>query len=166
MLINKYKQFNLNYSTIHIFSQKYFVNTIHMNSETLRLLFTANHPTSVPLCEPEIYCHFRLHTHRNTIYCINHATNTQFRPYTATDCAIGFHNFFTLRFQYLGPIKRPFKTSNKQKHHKALKSRVKQVEKPVPTRCPHRVEQLSFLLRRNPTVRSPGILERSGTHSL
>ena len=39
-LIIKYEQFDLNYSTKHIISQKYFINTIHMNSETLGLLFT------------------------------------------------------------------------------------------------------------------------------
>ena len=115
-LINKCEQFNLNYSTKHIISQKYFMNTIHMNSETLGLLSMANHPTSVPLCEPEIHGHFRPHTHQNTIYCINHDTNTQFSPYTATDCTIGFHNFSTLRFQDLGPIKRLFKASNQPKH--------------------------------------------------
>ena len=74
-LINKYEQFNLNYSTIHIFSQKYFVNTIHMNSETLGLLFTANHQTSVPLCEPEFI----------VISCLTHITIqiiVQFIPLT------------------------------------------------------------------------------------
>ena len=43
-LIYNYEQFDLNYSTKHIISQKYFVNTIHVNSETLGLLSTANHP--------------------------------------------------------------------------------------------------------------------------
>ena len=33
-LINKHEQFNLNYSTKHIISQKYFMNTIHVNSKT------------------------------------------------------------------------------------------------------------------------------------
>ena len=36
----------------------------------------------------------------------------------------------------------------------------RKLPKPVPTRSPLRVEKLSFLARRNPTVRSPGILER------
>ena len=40
-LINKYEQFDLNYSTNHIISQKYFMNTIHMNNKTIGLLFTA-----------------------------------------------------------------------------------------------------------------------------
>ena len=92
-LINKCEQFNLNYSTKHIISQKYFMNTIHVNGETLGLLFTAIHPTSVPLCEPEIQWPFRLHAHHNIIYSINHDTNTQFSPYTTMDCTIGFHNF-------------------------------------------------------------------------
>ena len=34
-LIYNYEQFDLNYSTKHIISQKYFVNTIHVNSRTL-----------------------------------------------------------------------------------------------------------------------------------
>ena len=34
-LIYNYEQFDLNYSTKHIVSQKYFMNTIHMNNETL-----------------------------------------------------------------------------------------------------------------------------------
>ena len=76
-LINKCKQFNLNYSTKHIISQKYFMNTIHVNIETHGLLFTANHPTSVPLCEPEIHGHFRSHTHHNTIYSINYTLAAQ-----------------------------------------------------------------------------------------
>ena len=38
--------------------------------------------------------------------------------------------------------------------------------KPVPTRCPLRVEQLPFLSRRNPTVGSPTNLERRRTLSL
>ena len=36
----------------------------------------------------------------------------------------------------------------------------------MPTRSPRRVEQLSFLLRREPTVRSTGILERRCSLSL
>ena len=38
--------------------------------------------------------------------------------------------------------------------------------KPVPTCCPLRVEQLSFLSRRNPTVGSPTNLERRRTLTL
>ena len=66
-LIYKHEQFDLNYSTKHIISQKYFMNSIHVNSETLGLLFTAKHPTSVPLCEPESHGHFRPHTHQQMI---------------------------------------------------------------------------------------------------
>ena len=69
-LINKYEQFDLNYSTKHIISQKYFMSTIHVNSKTLGggggggggggLLFTATLSTSVPLCEPESMAIFGL----------------------------------------------------------------------------------------------------------
>ena len=85
-LINKYEQFNLNCSTKHIISQKYFMNTIHVNSETLRLLFTAKHLTSVPLCEPEFHSHFRPHTHQNMIYYINQHPRCPNSPCTVTDC--------------------------------------------------------------------------------
>ena len=76
-LINKYEQFNLIYSTKYIFSQKHFMNTINMNSETLGLLFTTTLSTSVPLCKPEIHGHFRPHTHHNTIYSINYTLAAQ-----------------------------------------------------------------------------------------
>ena len=81
--------------------------------------------------------------------------------------------FFPVRSQVLGPIKWLFKASNQPKHYKTLKqsvtsSRIKSLphgvcrntKKPVPTRYPRRVEQLSFLSRRIPKVRSPVILER------
>ena len=74
-LINKHEQFYLNYSTEHIFSQKYFLNTIHVNSETLGLLFTAKHPIIGSLCEPEFHGHFRPHAHHNIIHSINSNTS-------------------------------------------------------------------------------------------
>ena len=92
-LINRYEQFNLNCSTKHIISQKYFMNTIRMNSETLGLLFTANHLTYVPSCEPEIQWPFRPHTHHNMIYFINYEINTQNSPYTVTDYPNGLQKF-------------------------------------------------------------------------
>ena len=73
-LINKHEQFNLNYSTKHIFSQKYFMNTIHMNSETLGLLFTAKHLIIGSLCEHEFHGHFWPHMLQHTIYSINYHT--------------------------------------------------------------------------------------------
>ena len=115
-LIYNYEQFDLNYSTKHIISQKYFVNTIHMNSETLGLLFTANHQTSISLCEPKIHGHFRPHTHQNMIYYINQHTNSPNSPYTATDCVERAPKILTFRSQDLGPIKRPLTTSNQLKH--------------------------------------------------
>ena len=110
-LINEHEQFNLNHSPKHILSQKYFENTIHrslfmcqysratiyitiyVNSKPLGLLFMANHPTSVPLCEPEIHSHFRPHTHQHTIYFINYETNTSNSPYTVTNCPNGLQKF-------------------------------------------------------------------------
>ena len=124
-LINNYEQFNLNYSTIHIFTQNYFVFTIHMNSETLRLLFTANHPISVPLCEPEFHSHFRPHTHHNTIYFTIYTINNPNSPWTVTDSLNGFH-----KFQHFGS--KIWDRSNGRSRpqanriiNKALKSRVK-----------------------------------------
>ena len=79
----------------------------------------------------------------------------------------------TIWSQVLGPIKRPFKTSNQPKHYKTLKqsvtsSRIKllphrvcrKLPKLVPTCSPRCVEPLCFLVRRNPTIRSPINQER------
>ena len=79
----------------------------------------------------------------------------------------------TIRSQVFRLIKRPFKASNQPKHYKTLKqsvtsSRIKllphgvcqKLPKPVPTCSPRCVEPLCFLVRRNPTVRLPRILER------
>ena len=94
--VNKHEQFNLNYSTKHIISQKYFLNTIHVNSETSGLLCTANHPTSVPLCEPEFHSHFRPHTHHNTIYSINYTLAAQTVCGLSQTIQMGSINFHTL----------------------------------------------------------------------
>ena len=148
-----------------------------MNNETLLLLFTANHPTSVPLCEPEIQWPFWPHAHHNIIYGMNYTTSSPNSPWTVTECPNEL-----LKFSHFGPKfwdrsngrSRPQTNSiiNKTLKQSVNSSRIKPLPhgvcrnslKLVPTRCPHRIEQLSFLLRRNPTVRSPGILERS--HSL
>ena len=144
-----------------------------MNSETLGLLYTSKYLISVSPCESELYSHFRPHTHHNPICFTNFTINNPNSPWSVMDCTNGFQNFLTIRFQDSGPIKRPFKASNRPKHHKTLKqsvkpSRIKPLPhgfcrnslKPEPTRCPRRVERLSFLLRRIPTVRLPRILER------
>ena len=178
-LINKYEQFNLNYSTIHIFSQKYFVNTIHMNSETLGLLFTTNHPTSVPYCEPEIHGHFRPHTHQNMIYCINQRLRCPNSPCTVTDCPKRLQQFSHLgsKFRNLSNGRsRPQTNSiiNKILKQSVTSSRIKPLphgicrnsKKPMPTRCPRCVELLCFLTRRNPTVGLARNLERRSTFSL
>ena len=51
-LIYNYEQSDLNYSTKHIISQKYFMNTINVNSETLGLLFTPIIQSSVHFVNP------------------------------------------------------------------------------------------------------------------
>ena len=90
-LINNHEQFDLNYSTNHFFLTKiYFVNTIHMNSKTIGLLFTANHPVIGSLCEPEFHSHFWPHTHHNTMYCTNFVIYNPNSPWTVTDCPHGF----------------------------------------------------------------------------
>ena len=85
-LIYNYKPFNLNYSTKHIISQKYFVNTIRMNSETLGLLFMTNQPIIGSLCEPEFHGHFRPHTKQHMIYRTKHNPSSPNSPCTFTDC--------------------------------------------------------------------------------
>ena len=92
---------------------------------------------------------------------------------------IGFHNF-----SHSGPKFWDRSNGHSRPHvnrniHKTLKqsvtsSRMKPLPhgvfrnslKPEPTRRPRRVEQPSFLSRRIPAVRFPGILERSLTFSL
>ena len=59
-LIYNYEQFDLNYSTKHIISQNYFVNTIHVNSETLGLLFMANHQYRFHFVNPNFIAIFSL----------------------------------------------------------------------------------------------------------
>ena len=115
-LIYNYEQFDLNYSTKHIISQKYFVNTIHVNSEPLGLLFTANHPIIGSLCEPKFHGHFRPHTNQHMIYSIKHNPSSPNSPCTVTDCPKRALKIPTIRSQVLGPIKRPFKASNQPKH--------------------------------------------------
>ena len=129
------------------------MNTIHVNSETLGLLFTANHPTSVPHCEPKIHGHFRPYTHHNTIYSTNYTMNNPNNPWIVTDYPNGF-----LKLSHLGS--KIWDRSNGRSRpqtnsiiYKTLKqsvtsSRIKLLphgvcrnsKKPVPTRCPHRVE--------------------------
>ena len=177
-LIYNYEQFDLNYSTKHIISQKYFVNTIHVNSETLGLLFTASQLISVPLCEPEFHSHSRPHTHHNTIYSTNYTINKPNSSWTVTDCLNGFHKFQHFGSNIWDRSNGRSRPQTNRNIHKTLKksvtsSRMKSLPhgvcrnslKSEPTRRPHCVERLSFLFRRNPTVRSPRILERNHTLS-
>ena len=173
-LINKYEQFNLNYSIKHIISQKYFMNTIHVNSKTLGLLFTATLSTSVPLCEPEINSHFRPHAHHNIIYCVNYDSRYPNSPHPSRTVHNGPKDFSHFGSKFWNRSNGRLRPQTNSTIHKTLKqsvtsSRIKPLphgvcrnsKKPVPTRCPRCVEQLSFFARRNPTVRSPGILEIS-----
>ena len=148
-----------------------------MNSETLGLLFMTNQPISVPLCEPEFHSHSRPHTHHNTIYFIIYEINIQKSPNTVTDCTNGLQKlqqFGSKIWDRSNGCSRPQTNRN---IHKTLKqsvtsSRMKPLPhgvcrnslKPEPTRRPHYVERLSFLLRRNPTVGSPKNLKKV-THS-
>ena len=145
-----------------------------MNSETLGLLFTANHPTSVPHREPEIHGHFRPYTHYNTIYSTNYTMNNPNSPWTVTDCPNGF-----LKLPHLGSKiwdrsngrSRPQtnRNINKTLKQSVTSSRIKPLPhgfcrnslKLKPMCRPRRVEQSSFLSRRIPTVGSPVILEIS-----
>ena len=115
-LIKKYEQFDLNYSTKHIIPQKYFVNTIHVNSETLGLLFTANQPIIGSLCEPEFHGHFRPHTNQHMIYSTKHNPRSLNSPCTFTDCPKRALKILTIRSQVMEPIKQSFKALNQSKH--------------------------------------------------
>ena len=126
-LINKYEQFNFNYSTIHIFSQKYFVNTIHVNRETLGLLFMAKHLTSVPLCELENHGHFRPHTHQNVIYCINQYPRCPNSPCTITDCPKRLQQFSHFSSKFWNRSNGRSRPQTNRIINKVLKSRIKQV---------------------------------------
>ena len=143
------------------------------------LLYTSKYPISVSPCEPELYSHFRPHTHHNPICFTNFTFNNPNSPCSVMDCINGFQNFLTIQFQDLEPIKRPFKASNHTKHYKTLKQSVKpsrinplphgvcrNSSKPESTRRLLRVDQLSFLPQRISTVGLPRNLERMKTLSL
>ena len=107
--IYNYEQFYLNYLTKHIISQKYFVNTIHVNSETLGLLFMTNHTIIGSLCEPEFHGHFRPHTNQHMIYSTKHNPSSPNSPCTITDYPKWALKILTIWSQVLEPIKWPFK---------------------------------------------------------
>ena len=150
-----------------------------MNIETLRLLFTANHPTSVPLCEIEIHGHFRPHTRHNTIYSMNYTTSSPNSPWTVMDCPNEL-----LKCSHFGPKfwdrsngrSRPQtnRIINKALKQSVTSSRTKPLPhgvcrnslNPVPTRNHRCIKLLCFLARRIPTIRSRGILERRYSLSL
>ena len=148
------------------------MNTIHVNSETLGLLFTANHQTSVPLCEPEFRSHFRPHTYYNTIFFIIYEINIQNSSNTVSDCTNGLQKLQQFGSKIWDQSNGHSRPKTNRNIHKTLKQSVTSSKmKPLPhgvcrnslkpelTHRPHCVERLSFLLRRNLTVGSPVILE-------
>ena len=151
------------------------MNTIHVNSETLGSLFTPNHPTSVPLCEPEIHGHFRPHTQQNIIYCVNYDSRCPNSPHPSRTAHNGPKDFSHFGSKFWNCSNGRSRPQTNSIIYKALKSRVKQVgynpyltdfvETPS-NRCLRCVERLSFLLRRNPTIGLAGILERRYSLSL
>ena len=136
------------------------------------------YPSIVPLFETDFHVHFRPHTHQHTICCTISNTNTKNSPYTATDYPNGsqkFPHFGSKICDRSNGHSRPQTYTSITKHlNKGKTSRIKPLphgvcqnsSKSVPTRCPRSVEQLSLLLRRNLTVQSSEILERSCTLSL
>ena len=91
-LINKHEQFDLNYSTIHIFTQKYFRVTIHVNSETLGLLFTANHQHRFHFVNPNFIAISGL-IHIPIQFVSQITTQTpKTAPKTDTNCIMGLIN--------------------------------------------------------------------------
>ena len=152
-LINKYDQFDLNYSTKHIISQKYFMNTIHVNSKTLGLLFTATLSTSVPLCEPEIHGHLWPHAHHNIIYFVNYDSRCPNSPHpsrTVHNAPKDFSHFDSKFWNRSNGRSRPqtnsivYKTLKQSVTPRRIKPLPHGVfrnsKKPVPTRCPRRVK--------------------------
>ena len=155
------------------------MNTIHVNSETLGLLFTANHPMSVPLCEPEIQWPFQPHTHHHIIYSINYTINNPNSPWTVTDCPNGFQKLPHLGSKIWDRSNGRSRPQTNPIIYKTLKQSVTSSRiKPLPhgvcrnslklesTRRPCRIEQLFFLLRKNPTVGLARNLERMRSFSL
>ena len=103
----------------HIFLKKYFVNTIHVNSKTLGLLFMANHQHRFHVVKPNfIAISGPIHIIIQFISQIKTQTLKTTHK-TVTDCTIGFHNFLQIWSQVLGPIKRPFKASTQPKHQQS-----------------------------------------------
>ena len=155
------------------------MNVIHVNSETLGLLLTANQPISIPLCEPEFHSHSQPHTHHNTIYFIIYEINIQNSPNTVTDYTNGLQKLQQFGSKIWDRSNGRSRPQTNRNINKALKSRVTSSRmkllphgvcrnslKPEPTRRSHCVERLSFLSRRIQTIGSPVILDISRTLSL
>ena len=135
--------------------------------------------TSVPLCESEIHGHFRPHAHHNIIYCVNYDLRCPDSPHPSRTVHNGSKDFSHFGSKFWNRSNSRSRPQTNLIIYKSLKqsvtsSRIKPLphgvcrnsSKPESTRRPRRVELLSFLLRRNPTVRLTGNLERSYSLSL
>ena len=148
-----------------------------MNSKTLGLLFTANHQTSVSLREPKfIVISGLIHITIQFIAQIIPITTQTVHGQSRT-AQFGFHNFSHSGPKFWDRSNGRSRPQTNRNIHKTLKqsvtsSRMKPLHHGIfrnslkPMRRPYCVERLSFLSRRNPTVESPVILERSHTLSL
>ena len=135
------------------------MNTILVNSKTLGLLFTATLSTSVPLCEPEIHGHFRPHAHHNIIYCVNYDSRFPNSPHLTRTVHNDPKDFSPFGSKFWNRSNGRSRPQTNFIIYKTLKQRVtssrikllphgvcRNSKKPVPTCCPRRVEQFSFLL--------------------
>ena len=111
----------------HFHTKIYFRVTIHMNSKTPGLLFTANHPIIVSFCEPEFHGHFRPHIHHNTNYCTNFFIYNPNSSWIVTDCPHGFPKISHLGSKIWNRSTGRSRPQTNRNINKALKLRVKQV---------------------------------------
>ena len=111
-LMFKHKQFDSNYLTKHIFSQKYiYGNTISGIVKPPRLLFPKNHKTSVHLVNPD-FTAISGPIHTKTPF--NPQINTQIiqtAPTHGYGCTMAKKIFPIIRSHVLGPIQRPLTAS-------------------------------------------------------
>ena len=136
-----------------------------MNNETLGLLFTTKHPIISSLCEPEFHGHFLPHVHHNIIYCINYDSRYPNSPHPSRIVHNSPKDFSLFGSKFWNRLNGRSRPQTNSIIYKTLKqsvtsSRIKPLphgvcrnsKKPVPTRCPRRVERLSFLACCDPTV--------------
>ena len=127
-LISKHKQFISNHLQ-NTFSHQENHVTIHVNSETLGLLFTA--------------------TKFGIFFTRFKGFETEFTAKSSLRISLTTNMALSQRINQVGKISTSWSCWNSTKS--------------VPTRSPHRVDRLYFLLRREPTVRLVENLERRGS---